>query len=124
MSNSVAPESNRGHDTRGKGGKRGEGNEEKENEERIIDLPPAVTSTTVSTAPAPVDRFMLTPKFKGQFVEFVPVDALIALKLATKGWNAAANALIDGEIIVQTSYSPSLHPPVPPQLCLPRRESK
>ena len=48
---------------------------------------------------------MHTPELRRYFVEFVPVDALMALRLATKGWNAAADALIDegvrsGELIV------------------------
>ncbi|GMH76192.1 hypothetical protein TrLO_g4025, partial [Triparma laevis f. longispina] len=48
---------------------------------------------------------MYTPEFRRHFVEFVPVDALMALRLATKGWNAAADALIDegvrsGELMV------------------------
>ncbi|GMI04780.1 hypothetical protein TrLO_g13959 [Triparma laevis f. longispina] len=48
---------------------------------------------------------MHTPEFRRHFVEFVPVDALRALKLATKGWNPAADALIDevvrsGELMV------------------------
>ncbi|GMH71655.1 hypothetical protein TL16_g05711 [Triparma laevis f. inornata] len=38
---------------------------------------------------------MHTPEFRRHFVDFVPVDALMALRLATKGWNAAVDALID-----------------------------
>ena len=73
-----------------------------------VDIPAAVnstTTTTVSAAPAVVDEFMHTPEFRRHFVGFVPVDALMALRLATKGWNAAADALIDegvrsGELMV------------------------
>jgi len=48
---------------------------------------------------------MYTPEFRIHFVEFVSVDALMALRFETKGWNAAADALMDegvrsGEIIV------------------------
>ena len=48
---------------------------------------------------------MFTPKIRRHFVEFVPGDTLMNLKLATKGWKAAADALIEdgvtnGEIIV------------------------
>ncbi|GMI01302.1 hypothetical protein TrLO_g1116 [Triparma laevis f. longispina] len=48
---------------------------------------------------------MHTPEFKRHFVDFVPVDALMALKLATKGRKATADALIDegvrsGELMV------------------------
>ncbi|GMH58870.1 hypothetical protein TrLO_g8005 [Triparma laevis f. longispina] len=40
-------------------------------------------------------EFMYTPEFRKNFVDFVQVDALMALRLAKKGWNAAADALID-----------------------------
>ena len=59
-----------------------------------------------ATPPAPpTDEFMHTPEFKRYFVEFVHVETLMALRLATKGWNAAADALIDqgvrsGELMV------------------------
>ncbi|GMI16749.1 hypothetical protein TrLO_g3672 [Triparma laevis f. longispina] len=48
---------------------------------------------------------MHTPEFRRHFVEFVPVDALMALRVVTKGWNAAVDALIDegvesGEMLV------------------------
>ena len=55
----------------------------------------STTSTTVSTAPAATDQFMHTPAFRGHFVGFVHVQTLMALRVATKGWNAAADALID-----------------------------
>ena len=38
---------------------------------------------------------MHTPDFRRHFVEFVHVQTLMALRMATKGWNAAADALID-----------------------------
>ncbi|GMH80152.1 hypothetical protein TL16_g08424 [Triparma laevis f. inornata] len=38
---------------------------------------------------------MHTHEFKRHFVDFVPLDALMALRVATKGWNAAADALMD-----------------------------
>ncbi|GMI09820.1 hypothetical protein TrLO_g414 [Triparma laevis f. longispina] len=48
---------------------------------------------------------MHTPEFQRHFVGFVHVETMMALRLATKGWNAAADALIDegvesGELIV------------------------
>ncbi|GMH67910.1 hypothetical protein TL16_g04795 [Triparma laevis f. inornata] len=48
---------------------------------------------------------MHTSAFRIHFFDFVPVDALMALRVATKGWNAAVDALIDegvrsGELIV------------------------
>ncbi|GMH64789.1 hypothetical protein TrLO_g4862 [Triparma laevis f. longispina] len=60
---------------------------------------------TVSTVPATTDQFMQTPEFRRYFVDFVHVQTLMALKLAAKGWNAAADALIDegmrsGELMV------------------------
>ena len=63
------------------------------------------TSTAVSDAPAATDQFMHTPEFNRHFVEFVPGDTLMNLRLETMCWNAAADALIDkgvksGEIIV------------------------
>ncbi|GMI17041.1 hypothetical protein TrLO_g15320 [Triparma laevis f. longispina] len=50
---------------------------------------------------------MYTPEFKTHFVKFVHVQTLMALRVATKGWNAAADALIDkgvksGAIIVHS----------------------
>ncbi|GMH59217.1 hypothetical protein TrLO_g15037 [Triparma laevis f. longispina] len=39
---------------------------------------------TVSTAPAAVDEFMFTNDFRRLLVGFVPIDALMALKAATK----------------------------------------
>ncbi|GMI16881.1 hypothetical protein TrLO_g1710 [Triparma laevis f. longispina] len=38
---------------------------------------------------------MHTPEFRRHFVEFVPGDSLMTLRLATKGWKAAADAFID-----------------------------
>ncbi|GMH82451.1 hypothetical protein TL16_g09261 [Triparma laevis f. inornata] len=82
-----------------------EGNE---NEEVILNVPPAeslIISTTVFTVPASTDQFMYTPEFRRHFVEFVPGDTLMTLRLVTKGWKAAADGFIDegvrsGAIIV------------------------
>ncbi|GMH79062.1 hypothetical protein TrLO_g7740 [Triparma laevis f. longispina] len=38
---------------------------------------------------------MHTPEFWRHFVDFVHVEMLMVLRLATKGWNAVADALID-----------------------------
>ncbi|GMH57202.1 hypothetical protein TrLO_g1726 [Triparma laevis f. longispina] len=55
----------------------------------------STTTTTVSTVPATSDQFMHTPEFRRHFVEFVHVQTLMALRVATKGWNAVADALTD-----------------------------
>ena len=54
-----------------------------------------MTLTTVPTVPATTDQFMHTPEFRRYFVEFVHVQTLMALRVATKGWNVAADTLID-----------------------------
>ena len=38
---------------------------------------------------------MHTPEFKRYFVELVPGDTLMTLRLATKGWRVAGDAFID-----------------------------
>ncbi|GMH68134.1 hypothetical protein TrLO_g13712 [Triparma laevis f. longispina] len=38
---------------------------------------------------------MFTHEFRRHFIKTVPWDTLMTLRLATKGWNAAADALID-----------------------------
>ncbi|GMI04327.1 hypothetical protein TrLO_g10861 [Triparma laevis f. longispina] len=53
------------------------------------------TTTTVSAAPATTDQFMHTSEFRRHFVDFVPVNALMTLRLATKGWSTVADTLID-----------------------------
>ncbi|GMH77407.1 hypothetical protein TL16_g07396 [Triparma laevis f. inornata] len=78
--------------------KRGREDEEKEDGEEQNEGSAAenlTTSTTVSTAPAATDQFMHTPEFRRYFVEFVMGDTLMNLRLATKGWKAAADAFID-----------------------------
>ncbi|GMH64264.1 hypothetical protein TrLO_g14595 [Triparma laevis f. longispina] len=97
MSNSVASESNEGHETPKTSSKRGGEDEGEEDGDEIIEGAAEVltTSTTVSATPAAIDQFMHTPEFKRNFLEFVPVDALMALRLATKAWKAAADAFID-----------------------------
>ncbi|GMH54388.1 hypothetical protein TL16_g01660 [Triparma laevis f. inornata] len=98
MSKSVASESNDHNKSMETSKKRGSGDEGDEDEEGIIDLPPAASSTTlttVPTVPATTDQFMFTPEFGRQFVDFVPGDTMMTLRLATKGWNAAADAFID-----------------------------
>jgi len=58
-------------------------------------LPISTTVSTVSNVPVTTDQFMYTPNFRRNFVEFVPGDTLMTLRLATKGWKAAADAFID-----------------------------
>ena len=53
-------------------------------------IPPAT-----STPHAAVDAFMHTLEFRRHFVEFVPNDTLMTLRLTTKGWKAAADAFVD-----------------------------
>ncbi|GMI09051.1 hypothetical protein TrLO_g3197 [Triparma laevis f. longispina] len=69
--------------------------------------------TTVSAAAAATDHFIHTPEFKRHFVDFVHVQTLMKLRLATKGWNTAADALIDegvesGDLIVHGGKDISL----------------
>ncbi|GMH53034.1 hypothetical protein TrLO_g6615 [Triparma laevis f. longispina] len=64
----------------------------------------SVYSETLTT-----DQFMHTPEFNIHFVGLVHVETLMALRVATKGWNAAADALIDegvrsGELMVHDRY--------------------
>ncbi|GMH49396.1 hypothetical protein TL16_g00504 [Triparma laevis f. inornata] len=78
--------------------KRGREDEEKEDGEEQNEGSAAdnsTISTTVSTDPAATDQFMHTPEFRRHFVDFVHLQTLVALRVATKGWNAAADALID-----------------------------
>ena len=80
------------------GGKRGSGNEEKENREGNPEVPPTenlTTSTTVFTVPATTDQFMHTPEFRRHFVDCVPDNVLMALRSTTKAWRALAEAFID-----------------------------
>ena len=82
MGHISSSESNEYNNTRKLSRKRGAEHEEKEDGEGIIDLPPTANSTTLTTpltAHAATDQFMHTPEFKRHFVEFVPVDALMAL---------------------------------------------
>ncbi|GMH77644.1 hypothetical protein TL16_g07480 [Triparma laevis f. inornata] len=88
--------------------KRGAGYEENENEEEIMEIPPAASltiSTVVSTVPATTDQFMYTPEFRRHFIEFVHVQTLMILRSTTKEWKAATEEVIDkgvrsGELIV------------------------
>ncbi|GMH77269.1 hypothetical protein TL16_g07353 [Triparma laevis f. inornata] len=50
---------------------------------------------------------MFTPEFRSHFIEFVPGDTLMTLRLVTNGWKAAADVFINvgvksGEIIVHS----------------------
>ena len=97
MFKSVASESNEGHESHKMGGKSGAGGEGNGDEEGSVEGAEAaisMTSTTVS-APAATDQCMHTPEFRGYFVEFVHVQTLMALRLATMRWNAASDALIN-----------------------------
>ncbi|GMH55397.1 hypothetical protein TL16_g11648 [Triparma laevis f. inornata] len=108
MSKYLASKYNEGNESRKMGGKMGLGDEGDEEGVGILEVSSAESlpiSTTVSTFPATTDQFMHTPEFRRHFVEFVPGDTLMALRVATKGWKAAADVFIDdgvrsGEIIV------------------------
>ncbi|GMI10661.1 hypothetical protein TrLO_g9005 [Triparma laevis f. longispina] len=108
MSKSVASESKDGHETLEMSERGGGEDEGEENEEGILDVPPASgspISTTVSTAPAATNQFMHTHGFRRHFIEFVHVQTLMVLRVTTKGWKAVAEALIDegvksGELMV------------------------
>ena len=98
MSKSVASASQDYNKSYKTGRKRGEDDEENEDGEEFIEVPPAeglTISTVDSNVPATTDQFMHTPDFRRHFVEFVPGDTLMTLRFATKGWNAAADAFID-----------------------------
>ncbi|GMH75115.1 hypothetical protein TrLO_g12824 [Triparma laevis f. longispina] len=111
MSKYVASESNEGYDSHKTGGKRGAG------DEGIIQLPPAEslsTLTTVPTVPTTTDQFIFTPAFRRHFFKYVPGDTLMRLRLATKGWKAAADVFIDegmrrGPIIVHGGNDISIY---------------
>ncbi|GMH77182.1 hypothetical protein TL16_g07322 [Triparma laevis f. inornata] len=116
MSKSVSSESKDDHETPKTSRKRGadEGNEDDDEINATSAVGNSTISTTVSDAPAidqvsdaPVtsDQFMHTPEFRRHFVEFVHVQTLMVLRVATKGWKVVADALIDegvksGELIV------------------------
>ena len=108
MSKSVASESNEGHEDREIGDIRGLEDEGNEDGEGILEIPPTenlTILTTVSTVPATTDQFIFTPEFRRHFIEFVHVQTLMALRVATKGYWDAADLLIDervrsGELIV------------------------
>jgi len=88
MSKPVASESKDSHESREMNVKREAEDEEDENGEEFTEIPPAESlpiSTVVSTVPATTDQFMFTPEFRRHFVEFVPGDTLMTLRLATKG---------------------------------------
>ncbi|GMH74043.1 hypothetical protein TL16_g06354 [Triparma laevis f. inornata] len=93
MSNSVASESLDYKESREMSRKRGAEDEGNEDWEEIIEIPPAeslLISTVVSTVPATTDQFI-----RRRFVELVPGDTLVRLRLMTKVWKAAADAFID-----------------------------
>ncbi|GMH57876.1 hypothetical protein TrLO_g13685 [Triparma laevis f. longispina] len=108
MSKSVASEYNDSRQSGYMSGKRGSEDERNEDEESISEVSAAENlpaSTTVSTAPTVTDQFTFTPEFRRHFIDFVPGNTLMRLRLATKGWNATADVFIDegmrnGEIIV------------------------
>ncbi|GMH72157.1 hypothetical protein TL16_g05843 [Triparma laevis f. inornata] len=98
MSKPVATESTEHNESREMSRKRGAGHEGKDEEGLSIYVAAtenSTNSTTVSTVPATTDQFMFTPEFRRHFVEFVPGDTLMTLRLATKGWKVAAEAFID-----------------------------
>ncbi|GMI08516.1 hypothetical protein TrLO_g15967 [Triparma laevis f. longispina] len=79
MSKSVASETHESHESYKMGGKRGAGDKGDEDEEDIF------------------EGF-----FRIKFVEFVPVDALMALKSATKAWKAVVEEVIDEGVASHT----------------------
>ena len=88
MSKSVASETKDNYETPKTSRKRGGEDEEDEDEEGSNEgtaVDNSTTMTTVSTAPATTDQFMHTPEFKRHVVEFVHVQTLMALRVATKG---------------------------------------
>jgi len=89
MSKSVASESNEGCEGHKTCRKRGSRDEGKKDEEGNPVVPPAESltiSTVVSTVPATTDQFMHTPEFRRHFVEYVPDDTLMVMRLVSKPW--------------------------------------
>ena len=87
MSKSRASESIEHNESHKISGKRAAGDEEDEySDEKIESLTAQnlTTSTAVSTVPATTDQFTHTPEFRRHFVEFVHVQTLMALRVATK----------------------------------------
>ncbi|GMH66641.1 hypothetical protein TL16_g04477 [Triparma laevis f. inornata] len=115
----MQPPSLRRTNIRGNSGQRGAEEEDDKKEEEIMDVSPADDLTTmisVSATPAATDQFLHTPDFRRHYVEFVPVDALMAPRLATIGWMAPMDALINkgvesGKIIVHDVKDISLKKP-------------
>ncbi|GMH60915.1 hypothetical protein TL16_g03152 [Triparma laevis f. inornata] len=98
MSKSVVIESKKINEIHIMGGKRGAENEGDEDGGGFVEALLAATSTistVVSTVLSTTDQFMHTPEFKRHVVEFFPGDTLMNLRLATKTWKAAVDALID-----------------------------
>ncbi|GMH69849.1 hypothetical protein TrLO_g4993 [Triparma laevis f. longispina] len=98
MSKSISIESNEAQESREMSGKRGAGDEEKQDEEGILKASSAAnptTLTTVSTVPATTSQFLYTDDFKMLLVGFVMGDRLMTLRLATKAWEAVADAFIN-----------------------------
>ena len=108
MSQSAATVSNEGQEIGETSRKRGGEDEEKQNGEGIL-TENLTTLMTASPAPAAANQFMHTPEFRTHFVEYVPGDTLMALKLATKGWSqelekhlksVVENGSLRGELLV------------------------
>ncbi|GMI07988.1 hypothetical protein TrLO_g95 [Triparma laevis f. longispina] len=98
MSNYVAFESKIDYKTRKMSGKRRAEDEGDEDGGVILEIPPAENLTTLTTActvPATTDQFMHTPEFRRHFFDFIHVQALMALRVATKVWKAVAEEVID-----------------------------
>ncbi|GMH82812.1 hypothetical protein TL16_g09387 [Triparma laevis f. inornata] len=92
------------------GGKRGAGDERKEDGEGNFEVPPAeslMIFTVVSIVPATTNQFMFTDDFKRLLVGLVMGSTLMRLWLTTKAWKRLVDAFIDegvtsGAIIVHS----------------------
>ncbi|GMI08805.1 hypothetical protein TrLO_g10167 [Triparma laevis f. longispina] len=99
MSKSVSSESNEGHNSRETSRKHGKDDEEKENEEGILEVPRAESlpiSTTVPTVPAQVDEFMQTGNFKRLLAPFVHEQTLVTLSATDKEWKVVSEEIEEG----------------------------
>ncbi|GMH50185.1 hypothetical protein TrLO_g9428 [Triparma laevis f. longispina] len=97
VSNYVASESNDSHNTPKTSRIRGGEDEGGESSDNIVERTAADNSSPPpppTPAPAVVVAFMHTPEFRMHLVDFVSVDALIALRLATKAWKAVVEEVI------------------------------
>ncbi|GMH61607.1 hypothetical protein TL16_g08067 [Triparma laevis f. inornata] len=100
MSKSISTESNEGHESHKTGVKRGEGDEEKKNEEEIIELTATENSTTLTTVfavPESVDDFLNSVDFRRMLLDYVPLlsPVLLVLRVLCTEWRELVEVKLD-----------------------------